>query len=111
MDDILQTSVHAFLRTTEVKYCRFVYENAGSNIEGEVGRTKFTLKLNQFTLDAAKEEKREYQFKLSPMLFNLMTIKMFIASLDCGKGIHQWPQSIGNTAMAAQKLKQQVVNT
>ncbi len=51
MDDILQTSVHAFLRMTEVKYqpsCRFDYQNAGSNIKGEVGRTKFTLKLKPF---------------------------------------------------------------
>jgi hypothetical protein len=66
MDDILQTSVHAFLRMTEVKFhpsCQFVHQNAGSNVKSEVGRSKFTEKLNKFTVDAANEEhcKRQYE--------------------------------------------------
>ena len=66
MDDILQTSVHAFLRMNKVKYsprCQFVHQNAGLNIKGEVGRAKFTKKLNQFTLDAAREEHCEGQYE------------------------------------------------
>ena len=66
MDDILQISVHAFLRMNNVKYhpsCQFVHQNAGVNIKGEVGRAKFTQKLNKFTVDAAKEEHCERQFE------------------------------------------------
>lgn len=66
MDDILQTSVHAFLRMTEVKYkpsCQFVHQNAGANVNSQVGRAKFTQKLNQFTIEAAKEENCEGKFK------------------------------------------------
>ena len=66
MDDILQTSVHAFLRMHQVKYypsCQFVHQNAGVNIKGEVGRAKFTKKLNKFTVDAAREEQCEGQYE------------------------------------------------
>ena len=66
MDDILQTSVHAFLRMIQVKFnpsCQFVHQNAGANINSEVGRAKFSQKLNQITLDAAREENCEGQFK------------------------------------------------
>ncbi len=59
IDDILQTSVHAFLRMTQVKYypsCQFVHQNAGVNIKAEVSRAKFTAKLNKFTIAAAQEE-------------------------------------------------------
>ena len=53
MDDILQTSVHAFLCMHQVKYypsCQFVHQNAGVNIKGEVGRAKFTKKLTSSLL-------------------------------------------------------------
>ena len=66
MDDILQTSVHAFLRMTRVKIspsCHFVHQNARSNVKSEVGRAKFTQKLNVFTADAAREEKCEGQYE------------------------------------------------
>ena len=66
MDDILQTSVHAFLRMTQVKChpsCQFVHQNASINIKGEVGSSKFTQKLNKFTVDAAKEEHCEGQYE------------------------------------------------
>ena len=66
MDDILQTSVHAFLRMIQVKFnpsCQFVHQNAGANLNSEVGRDKFTQKLDQITLDAAREENCEGQFK------------------------------------------------
>ena len=59
MDDILQTSVHAFLRMREVNIspsCQFVHQNAGSNAKTDINRTKFTHKLNKFTVDAATFE-------------------------------------------------------
>jgi hypothetical protein len=67
MDDILQTSVHAFLRMREVNIspsCQFVHQNAGSNAKTDIGRTKFTQKLNKLTVDAAMIEehcKGEYE--------------------------------------------------
>ena len=66
MDDILQTSVHAFLRMTQVKYtpsCQFVHQNAGANLQSEVGRAKFTQKLDKLTVDAAREENCEGQYR------------------------------------------------
>ena len=66
MDDILQTSVHAFLRMIQVKFnpsCQFIHQNAGANINSEVGRDKFTQKLDQITIDAAREENCEGQYK------------------------------------------------
>ena len=66
MDDILQTSVHAFLRMTQVKFnpsCQFIYHNTWAYINSEVGHDKFSQKLNQITIDAAREENCEGQFK------------------------------------------------
>lgn len=66
MDDILQTSVHAFIRMNQVKCtpsCKFVHQNAGASAKGDVGRDKFTEKLNKFTVDAAKEENCIGQFE------------------------------------------------
>ena len=66
MDDILQTSVHAFLRMNKVKYnpsCQFVHQNAGANVNSEMGRANFTQKLNNMTLDAAKAESCAGQYK------------------------------------------------
>ena len=66
MDDILQTSVHAFLRMNQVKYspsCHFVHHNAGDSLNNQVGREKFTQKLNKFTADAAREEGCEGLYK------------------------------------------------
>lgn len=67
MDDILQTSVHAFLRMSQVikyrKSCQFIHQNAGSGKNTEVGRANFTKKLNKFTVDAAREENLEGQYE------------------------------------------------
>ena len=66
MDDILQTSVHAFLRMSKVmkyrKSCQFVHQNAGLGKNTEVGRANFTQKLDKFTIDAAKEENVQGQY-------------------------------------------------
>jgi hypothetical protein len=67
IDDILQTSVHAFLRMNKVRYnpsCQFVHQNSGANINSEVGRANFTKKLNNMTLDAAKAEGCTGQYKI-----------------------------------------------
>ena len=67
IDDILQTSVHAFLRMSQIKHhhsCQFIHQNAGVNIKGEVSRAKFTQKLNQFTVDAAAEEHCKGQYEV-----------------------------------------------
>ena len=64
--DILQTSVHAFLRMNKVKYnpsCQFVHQNAGAYVNSEVGRANFTKKLNDMTLDVAKVEYCTEQYK------------------------------------------------
>ena len=66
IDNILQTSVHAFLRMDMVKYhpsCQFVYQNASSNIQTQVERALFAKKLNIFTVNAAKEEHCEDLYK------------------------------------------------
>ena len=62
MYDILQTSVHAFIRLTQVKYhpsCQFVHQNAGVDLKGESCYAKLTQKLNKITIDVAREEKIE----------------------------------------------------
>ena len=63
IDDILQTSVHAFLRMQQIKFrpsCQFVHQNVSDS--SEEGRDKFTDKLNHFTIIAAKQEKCEGKF-------------------------------------------------
>ena len=59
MDDILQTAVHAFIRMKKVRLkpsCQFVHQNAGASSKTDIGRDKFTQKLNMMTKEAAKEE-------------------------------------------------------
>ena len=67
MDDILQTSVHAFLRMTEVKLspsCQFVHQNVNiTTVKSDVEREKFAKKLDQFTVEAAKQEQCEKKFQ------------------------------------------------
>ena len=66
MDDILQTSVHTFLRMSRVNdrpNCQFVHQNVGVNAKGEMERAKLTQKLNKFTIDAAREENCEGQYE------------------------------------------------
>ena len=64
MDDILQTSVHAFLRMKEVKLrpsCHFVHHNVAAVTADEkamMGRFKIKDKLDRMTQKAAEEEKQ-----------------------------------------------------
>ena len=112
MDDILQTSVHAFLRMSKVKIypsCKFVHQNAGANINCEVGRAHLTEKLNKFTAAAAKEETK-------------VNIKFFkdVITFNDQEDIHYFPGLWrGDPPMApvnegysraAQELKHQIVS-
>ena len=66
MDDILQTSVHAFLRMTQVKLhpsCQFIHQNTDDSINTIVDQSTFTAKLDEFTFNAAKEEKCAEQYR------------------------------------------------
>ena len=69
MDDILQTTVHAFLRMKHVKLnpsCQFIHQNVSSvtaSDRGEMGRSRFKQKLDIMTAIAAKEEECENKFK------------------------------------------------
>ncbi len=59
LDDILQTTVHAFLRMNKVKYdpsCQFIHQNSGASAKSQVGRDNFAKQLDKWTLDAAREE-------------------------------------------------------
>ena len=59
MYDILQTSVHTFLRPSPVRYhpsCHFVYQNAGDDLKGDSEYIKLTKKLNKITIDVARDE-------------------------------------------------------
>ena len=59
MDNVLQTSVHAFLRMTKVKNkrsCQFVHQNTSASSKSSAGHKKFTQNLDRFTKEAAKAE-------------------------------------------------------
>lgn len=60
LDDILQITVHAFLRMNEVveldPSCQFIHQNSGASARGQVGRDSFAAQLDKWTLDAAIEE-------------------------------------------------------
>ena len=59
MDDILQTSVHAFIRMRTIKLkpsCQFVHQNTGAGMKTGIGRDKFIQKLDEMTRYAASEE-------------------------------------------------------
>ena len=68
LDDILQTSVHAFLRMKAVKLapgCHFVHQNVTAVMAGEkgvMGRFKFKEKLDLMTIAAAKEEHLDEEY-------------------------------------------------
>ena len=84
MDDILQTSVHAFLRMSEVKYhpsCQFVHQNTGATVKADMGRHKFTQKLNDMTVAAAEAEGRAARYKT----FN------DVIGFDDIKDVHHFP--------------------
>ena len=69
MDDILQASIHAFLRINPrvVNFnpsCQFVHHNAATtSLNGDIGCANLTKKLDNYTIEAAKAENCEGKFK------------------------------------------------
>ena len=113
MDDIIQTAVHAFIRMKRVQLkpsCQFVHQNAGASYKSEMGRVKFSQKLDKMTSDAAKEEKCESQFEK----FN------DVIKFDDRADVHHFPSLwMGDPPMApvnhgycqsAQKLKLHLID-
>ena len=59
LDDILQTTVHAFLRMKKVKYnpsCQFIHQNSGQSAKSQIGQDSFANELDKWTVNAAREE-------------------------------------------------------
>ena len=86
MDDMLQTSVHAFLRMTRVENsqsCKFIYQNATSTTKSHVIHDKFTQKLDQFTRDAAESEKctNKYHCFNDVIRYNVLQDKHYFPTL------------------------------
>ena len=115
MDDILQTSVHAFLRMSEVKYhpsCKFVHHNAGPSIKQEVGHARLTQKLNQYSVDAAKVEtmcKRKIDCFNDVIIFNDQTDIHYFPGL--WKGDPPMAPVNQGYSHAAQSLKYELVHS
>ena len=68
MNDILQTSVHAFVRMklatqTFSPSCQFIHQNTGINVQKEVGDSQITAKLDECTLLAAEQEQCVGEYK------------------------------------------------
>ena len=84
LDDILQTTVHAFLRMNKVKYnpsCQFIHQNSGASSKGQVGRDNFSEQLDKWTRDAASEESCVGQYeKFSDVI-----------QFDDQKDVHHFP--------------------
>ena len=112
MDDILQTSVHAFLRMSEVKIypsCKLVHQNAGMNINCEVGRVKLTEKLNKFAVAAAEEEGKKDVLDFQDVIsFNDTEDVHYFPGL--WKGEPPMAPVDRGYSVAAQVMKQQVIN-
>ena len=110
IDEILQTSVHAFLRMSQVvKYrrsCQFIHQNATST---EFGRENFTQKLNEFTVDAAKEANVEGQYRTfnDVIKFNDMKDIHHFPGLWTGSG--PMAHVSRGYSIASQKLKHHLI--
>ena len=69
LNDILQTSIHAFIRMRKVEMnpsCQFVHQNVPdtlANSKSLVGRQKFHSKLDTMTLAAAQEENCDGEYQ------------------------------------------------
>ena len=71
MDDILQTTIHAFIRMKKAKLkpsCQFIHQNANNSSKGGIGRQRFVEKLNKMTVEVAKEEKVENITKFNDVI-------------------------------------------
>ena len=112
MNDILQTSVHAFLRMTQVKFsssCLFVHHNAAASLSGNIGCVKLTERLDKFTIDAAEEEKCKGKYKCfnDIIKFNDQTDVHYFPGL--WKGDPPMAPVNQGYSFAAQKLKHNLI--
>ena len=116
MDDILQTTVHAFLRMSEVKLrpsCHFVHQNAPAVAAGDkamMGRFNVNDKLDRMTQEAAKEAGLEcdYRYFSQIIKFDYENDVSFFPSLWSGSP----PMAPVNTgySVEAQVLKRHLIN-
>ena len=66
LDDILQITVHAFLRMKGVKRdpsCQFIHQNCGFSAISQFRQGSFANQLDKWTLDAAREESCVWQYE------------------------------------------------
>ena len=116
LNDILQTSIHAFIRMKKVEMnpsCTFVHQNVPdimANKKGLVGRQNFQAKLDDMTLAAAKVEQCDSQYKQfrDVIYFNDQTDVFYFPSLWKGDP----PMAPVNPGYSekAQALKVSVIN-
>ena len=114
MNDILQTSVHAFVRMklATQKFspsCQFIHQNTGKNVQKEVGDSQITAKLDECTVLAAEQEQCVGEYK------RFKDVIQFDGQTD----VHHFPGLLkGGPPMApiaedyssaAQKLKQHFI--
>lgn len=115
MDDILQTAVHAFLRMKRVDLrpsCYFVHQNVTAITADEkamVGRFKIKDKLDEMTLEAAKEAglEREYEYFSKVITFDYEKDVTFSPDLWTGSP-PMAPVSVAYS-LEAQRIKQMIV--
>ena len=113
IDDILQTSVHAFLRMSKVKFrksCQFVHQNTGSSTNSTLGSEKFTRKLNKFTVDAAREEGCEGEYETFNDVIKFNDLKDVHHFQGLWKGGLPMASVSLDYSCSVQKLKYHVLN-
>ena len=99
MDDVLQTTVRAFLQMKEVRLtpsCHFVHQNVTAVQAGEKtmhGHLKFMKTLNMKTQAAAKEEGLEDKTYFADVI-NFNSEKHIFHFKNLWKVTHQWLQLI-----------------
>ena len=114
MDDILQTTVHAFLRMSEVQLrpsCHFVHQNVPAVAAGDkamMGRFKVKDKLDGMTQEAAKEAGLQARYFNQVIQFDYENDVSFFPSLWTGSP----PMAPVNTgySVEAQVLKRHLIN-
>ena len=114
MDDILQTTVHAFLRMSEVKLrpsCHFVHQNVPAVAAGDkamMGRFKVKDKLDGMTEEAAKEAGLQARYFNQVIKFDYENDVSFFPSLWTGSP-PMAPVNVGYS-IEAQVLKHHLIN-
>ena len=114
MDDILQTTVHAFLRMSEVKLrpsCHFVHQNVPAvtaDDKAMMGRFKIKDKLDGMTQEAAKEAGLQARYFNQVIQFDYENDVSFFPSLWTGSP-PMAPVNVGYS-VEAQVLKHHLIH-